>query len=136
MGIVAAIAATDAVIPLAFGLISGERLTSVESAGLALALASVVVVAWAAERGSDSESGEHSSRAAVSIGLALVAAICFGCFVVALDASSEGSALWAVVASRTSTVALVTVAASSLWPRARARASSSWTRWPRSACGW
>ena len=83
------IAATDAVIPLAFGLVSGEQLTSVESAGLALAVASVVVVSWAAERG-NSEEGAAKSRAAMGIGLALIAAACFGCFVVALDAAERG----------------------------------------------
>ncbi len=110
MGVVAAIAATDALIPLAFGIVSGEQLTSVESAGLALAVASVVVVSWAAERG-DSEEGAAKSKAAMGIGLALIAAACFGCFVVALDASSEASPLWAVVASRMTSVSLVSVAA-------------------------
>ena len=55
MGIVAPWPRPTRVIPLAFGIASGERLTSVESVGVALALVSVMVVAWAAERGSDAE---------------------------------------------------------------------------------
>jgi uncharacterized membrane protein len=122
MGIVAAIAATDAVVPLAFGIGSGEQITSVESVGLVLALASVVVVSWAAERGNSETDGSRSG-AAGCVGLALIAAACFGCFVVALDASSEGSALWAVAASRTSSVVLIALAGlAAAGPKSTARA--------------
>ena len=108
IGIVAPVAAADAVIPLGFGLASGDHVTSIESAGLAVALVSVIVVAWAAERGGKSDG--KTNAAAVGIGLALLAAVCFGCFAVSLDAASEGSALWAIVAGRATAVVLVSAA--------------------------
>ena len=120
IGIVAPVAAADALIPLGFGIASGDALTSLEGMGVAVAMVSVMVVAWAAERGSDAD-GEDNA-AAVGIGLALLAAACFGCFAVTLDAASEGSALWAIVFGRATSVVLVSaVCVAVIAPRPSAR---------------
>lgn len=107
MSVVAPIAATDAVIPVVFGIVSGERPAPVEIAGVAIALVGVVLVS----RPADEERDAGGRRlAAQGIGLGLLAAVCFGCFVVTLDGASEGGVLWAVAASRWSTVILVAFA--------------------------
>ena len=102
ISIVASMAATEAVIPLGFGLLHGERPSPIASIGIVLALAGVVVAAGA----SRDEAGAGTSRA--SVGLGLVAAVCFGLFVVALrGASHDGGGLWAAAISRGATIALL-----------------------------
>ena len=107
MGVVAPIAACDAVIPVFFGLVTGERLAPVESLGIGLALVGVVLVS----RPGSAEADKGPSRPlAKGVGLALAAALCFGLFVVTLDGASEGGALWAVVFSRVTSVGLLSIA--------------------------
>ncbi len=50
-------------------------------------------------------------RLAAGVGLALVAALGFGLFVVGLDAGADESAPWAVVAARAASVSIAVVAA-------------------------
>jgi drug/metabolite transporter (DMT)-like permease len=52
----------------------------------------------------------------MSVGLAVVAAVCFGCFVVALNGASEGGTLWAVTFSRLTSVGLLAATALALRP--------------------
>lgn len=108
MGIVAPIAATDAVIPVAFGVVGGERPATFQAIGIAIALIGVVAASRPYQ-----ETAENASPARVGagVGLALVAALGFGLFMVALDGASEAGALWAVVVSRATTVVLVAMAA-------------------------
>jgi drug/metabolite transporter (DMT)-like permease len=113
ISLVAPIAATEAVIPVAFGLLHGERPSAIGIAGIGLAVAGVVL---ASRTAGERDSHERSSRA-VSVGLGLAAAIFFGCFVVALKGASEGGALWAATVSRGATIALLAVA----MPTARTR---------------
>lgn len=115
MGIVAPIAATDAVIPLAFGVLGGERPGGLVAAGIALALVGVVL---ASRPGTDESSGARGGVRPDTRGvaLALVAAVCFGGFVVTLDGASAGGILWAVAVSRMSSVVLIGAAVLSLRP--------------------
>lgn len=117
MGVVAPLAATDAVVPLAFGVLTGDHLGGLEASGIALALAGVLL---ASRPGSDQPSaaraGDRSPSRSRGVVLALVAAVCFGAFVVALDGASEGGVLWAVAFSRLSSVLLIGAAALSLRP--------------------
>ena len=115
MSIVAPIAACDAVIPLAFGVLTGDRLSGLEATGIALAVAGVVLAAR--PRSSEADGvGEPGRSNAEGIALALVAAICFGGFVVALDSASDGGFLWAVTLSRLSSVGLIAMAVLTLRP--------------------
>jgi drug/metabolite transporter (DMT)-like permease len=103
MGVVAPITATGALIPIAAGLASGERPSSLQAIGIALAFVGVVSVSYAPDR-----SGARGSRAAAGVGLALLAAIGIGVFYVAIDAASEqGSAFSAAFANRVFTVGLL-----------------------------
>jgi len=115
MGIVAPIAATDAVIPLAFGVLNGDHLGGLAAAGIALALVGVVL---ASRPGADdsiaARGGDRSNTRGVA--LALVAAVSFGGFVVALDGASAGGVLWAVAISRLSSIVLIGATVLSLRP--------------------
>jgi drug/metabolite transporter (DMT)-like permease len=114
MGVVAPIAATDAMIPLAFGVLSGERPVPLETLGIALALAGVVLACRPAEE-IDGRGGPRDSTAK-SVALAVAAAVCFGCFMIALDSASEGGTLWAVASTRLTTIILLVGAAVTVRP--------------------
>jgi drug/metabolite transporter (DMT)-like permease len=114
MGIVAPISAVSPAVPLAVDLLRGEAPGGIQWAGIATALAGVVLLAR--------EPGGGARRAGLAAGvtLALVAALGFGLFVVGLDAASDGGATWAVVVARASSTSLalcaVLVVAAPLWP--------------------
>lgn len=115
MGIVAPIAATDAVIPLAVGVLTGDRLGGLEATGLALAIVGVVLASR--PRGDEtSGAGEAGLSNTKGVALALIAAVCFGGFVVALDGASDGGIIWAVALSRLSSVGFIGMAVLSLRP--------------------
>ena len=112
ISIVASIAATEALIPVAFGLLHGEQPSAIGTIGIVLALAGVIVAAGAAN---NADGAGKASRTSVWLGV--VAAVCFGLFVVALrGASQEGGGLWAAAVSRGSTIALL----AAVMPAARA----------------
>ncbi len=110
MSVVAPLAATAAVVPVVAGLARGERPSAVQGAGIALALVGVLLAAR------DPSAGGTRSGMAAGVGLALVAALCFGLLLVALDAASEGDALWATLAMRAASFSLLAAAALALRP--------------------
>jgi uncharacterized membrane protein len=103
MGIVAPISAAAPVIPLGVDLARGDVPSPVQWAGVALVLAGVAVVSREPTHG--------SRRFAVGAGLAVLAAVGFGCFYVALDAAAAASVPWAVLVARWTGVAIVLVVA-------------------------
>jgi drug/metabolite transporter (DMT)-like permease len=113
MAVVAPIAATGAVVPVVAGLIAGERPSAVQGAGVALAIAGVMVASR-----EESEAGQRP-RLATGVGLALVAALGFGGFFVLIDRAAEQDMLWALLANRTAGVCGVALAALALRPRLR-----------------
>jgi drug/metabolite transporter (DMT)-like permease len=107
MSIVAPLSATGAAIPVLVGLASGERPRTLQLAGIALAMAGVVLAGReAAEPGAQAR---LTGRTAVL--LALLAAVGFGCFFAGMDRAEEsGDAAWILLAARTPEV-LVLLAA-------------------------
>lgn len=106
MSVVAPISATAAVVPVLVGLIEGERPSGLQVAGMAVALAGVIL----ASREPVAEGAAPADRTA--IGLALVAALGFGTFFVGLDRASEGADVpWVIVVSRGCSLVLLVVAA-------------------------
>ena len=105
MSVVAPISATAAVIPVAAGVLTGERPSGAQGAGIGLALAGVVL----ASRESRPDGGGRG--VAQGVGLALVAALGFGLLLVALGAASDADALWATLAMRATSFTLLAVAA-------------------------
>jgi drug/metabolite transporter (DMT)-like permease len=114
MGIVAPISAVSPAVPLAVDLLRGEAPGGIQWAGIATALAGVVLLAR------EPRGGARRAGLAAGVTLALVAALGFGLFVVGLDAASDGGATWAVVVARASSTSLalcaVLVVAAPLWP--------------------
>ncbi len=105
MSVVAPISATAAVIPVAAGVITGERPSTAQGAGIALALAGVVLASR------ESRPDGSGRGVAEGVGLALVAAVGFGLLLVALGAASDADALWATLAMRTTSFTLLALAA-------------------------
>jgi drug/metabolite transporter (DMT)-like permease len=99
MGIVAPISAASPVVPLAVDAAHGDVPGVWQWGGVLLVLAGIAIL-------SREPSSRRSERLAAGAGLALVAALGFGGFVVGLDAGADESAPWAVVASRASSVAI------------------------------
>ena len=116
MSVVAPITAVlSAVVPVMWGLGSGERPSVVALAGVPLALFAVGLLA---REPVDADERTHGlSRAGLLT--ALGAGLGFGVFFVALDATSDDAGLWPVVAGRTASVAMfAAVAAISVAGRA------------------
>jgi drug/metabolite transporter (DMT)-like permease len=111
MAVVAPISGTAAAIPVAVGVISGERPGGLQVAGIALALAGVAL----ASRELPEEGG--SARIAAGVGLAMLAAVGFGSFFVAMDAASEEDLFWAICFNRVTSVSALVILALVLRPR-------------------
>jgi len=104
MGIVGPLSATGAVVPLAYGLTRGERPATLQLAGVALAV--VGVIAASVERHVDT----HGRRIGAGVGYALLAALGFGCSLIALSKAAAGGALWAPLSMRSVGVPLIVTA--------------------------
>ncbi len=104
MGIVAPISAAAPIVPLAVDAAHGRVPSAFQWLGIALVLAGIVTLAL--ER-----APVGGSRIAAGAGLALLAALGFGAFIIGIDAGADESAPWAVAAARSASVALVVVVA-------------------------
>jgi drug/metabolite transporter (DMT)-like permease len=102
MSIVAPLSATGAIVPVAVGVATGDRLTAVVAAGLALTL---VGIALAGREAEDAARDAGDDRKAIA--LAIVAALCFGTFFVAYDTAADASVPWAIVLARLPAIPLV-----------------------------
>jgi drug/metabolite transporter (DMT)-like permease len=95
MSIVAPISATGVALPVIVGVATGDTLSVVVSAGLAITVAGVILASR--------EQQEDAQRAAVgrtSVGLALLAALGFGSYFVLSDSAADASVLWLLALSR------------------------------------
>jgi drug/metabolite transporter (DMT)-like permease len=87
-------AASGAVVPVAWGaLVLGDELSSLQLAGVALALVSVFVVAWVP----GTAVGAAEPRAILA---GLGSGVLFGAFFVALNATPTDSGMWPLVGAR------------------------------------
>lgn len=109
MSIVAPVAATAPVVPVVVGVALGEFPTQVQGAGIALAVAGIVVTSWARP-----SAGVATAALAPSVLFGLLAALGHGGFFAAMDAASEGGVAWALFVSR---LTAVTVFASAMLAR-------------------
>lgn len=104
IGIVAPISAASPVVPLAVDATNGNVPTGLQWLGIAVALAGIVVL-------SRTPGGRRRGRLAAGAALALVAALCFGAFVVGLDAAAEASVPWTIAVARAGSVGCVVAVA-------------------------
>jgi drug/metabolite transporter (DMT)-like permease len=114
MGIVAPISATSSVVPLTVDLVRGHSPALVQWLGIALALTGIVLVSR--------EPGSSSGPLAAGVGLALVAALAFGLFIVGLGEAAQESAPWATATARFGSVSAIVLALA--WTRTAPRVSS------------
>jgi drug/metabolite transporter (DMT)-like permease len=96
MGVVAPISSVAAAIPVAYGLSQGERPSPLQTFGVLLALAGLVLV---------SRAPGAAGRFAAGFGLALLAALGFGFYFVFLSAAADESVPWTVLVARLTSLA-------------------------------
>lgn len=112
MSVVAPITGTiAAALPVVFGLVSGERPSTVALAGVGLALAAVALVSSGGDPAITREVDEPVSRLRLGVTEALGAGTSFGLFFVFLDQAPSDSGLWPLVGARGSSLVLVAAAA-------------------------
>jgi drug/metabolite transporter (DMT)-like permease len=104
MGIVAPISAASPIVPLAVDASKGDVPGALQWLGIGLVLSGIAIL-------SREPSSDGSRRMAAGAGLAVLAALGFGLFVVGLDAGADESATWAVVAARAASVSVAVGAA-------------------------
>lgn len=104
-GLASPISATGVLIPLAYGLLRGEALTTVALIGAALAIGGVLVAVSTPAAGDSRPQG----RMAPSNALAAGAALCFGLLFTGIGVAAEHSPAWALLAARAGGSAAVAV---------------------------
>lgn len=102
MGIVAPISAASPVVPLAVDAARGTVPDPLQWLGIVLILGGIVTL---------SRERVQGARFAAGAGLAVIAALGFGTFVVAIDVAADESASWAVLVARSCSLAVVLIAA-------------------------
>ena len=124
MGIVAPIVATAVLVPLAAGLVIGDRPSPVQALGILLAIAGVIAIAYRPA----APSGPR--RIALGAGMAALAALAIGAYYVLIArAAEDASTVWAVLFHRAGSVALL---AAVVYPYLTRGALPSTERaWPR-----
>ena len=103
MGIVAPISAAGPVVPLTVDAAQGIVPTALQWLGVAVVLVGIAIL-------SREPPTAPGNRIAAGVGLALVAALAFGTFFVGIDAGADESVPWAVIAVRTTSVAVALAA--------------------------
>jgi len=104
MGIVAPISAAGPVVPLAVDAAHGTTPRALQWFGIGLVLLGIATL-------SREPSASGKPQLASGAGLAIVAALGFGLFIVGIDAGADESAPWAVLTARTAAVPLAAIAA-------------------------
>jgi drug/metabolite transporter (DMT)-like permease len=112
VSVVATIGALGVLVPVAGGVIQGEQPGVIQAVGAAVGIAGVVLVAREPDP-------EWRAAGRTSVGLAALAALGFGTFFLALDASSGPQPAWTIVAARGGGVAVLLVAAAYARPSMR-----------------
>jgi drug/metabolite transporter (DMT)-like permease len=112
MGVVAPLSSTAVAVPVIVGVATGERPSAAQAAGLAVAFVGMVLAAREPRE-------EGGSGVAAGAGLALVAALGFGCFFLGMDKASDADVPWAILVNRISGVVLLASVFAVLRPRGR-----------------
>ena len=113
MSVVAPIAGVSAIVPVAFGIATGDSLSAAQFAGIACAIVGVVLASL--------EHQEGARRVAAGVGLAALAAIGFGFYFPPMHAAGSADFWWASVLFRTTALAVVAAAVAVRRPALRLR---------------
>ena len=100
MAVVAPIAGASAIVPVIFGIVSGDRPTAWQYAGIASAIAGVALASQEHQRG-------EKRQLAAGVGLALLAAVGFGFYFPAMHAASKVDPYWSTLVFRVCSAAVV-----------------------------
>lgn len=103
MAIVAPISAASPVVPLAVDAVNGSTPGALQWLGIVAVLAGIGVISR--------ERTPLGGRVATGVGLALIAALGFGLFVVGIDVAADESVPWAVTTARATATALAVAVA-------------------------
>jgi drug/metabolite transporter (DMT)-like permease len=115
MGVVAPISACAGIVPVVVGIATGDRPGPLQATGLALALGGVVLASREEVVG-----GGPPRRTARGSGLAVLSALGFGLFFLAIDRASDADVPWAMLVNRATGVSLLIAATIVLRPPFRA----------------
>ena len=97
VSVVSTIAATGPVVPILVGLVLGERPSLLQFGGIVLTLAGIGLLAF-------DRRPQAGGKLVPGVGLALLAALAFGIFLVAIRYASRPDPLWGVLATRSGSV--------------------------------
>ncbi len=97
VSVVSTIAATGPVLPIIVGLVLGERPSVLQFGGIVVTLAGITLLAF-------DRRPQAGGKLVPGVGLALVAALAFGVFLVAIRYASRPDPVWGVLATRTGSV--------------------------------
>jgi drug/metabolite transporter (DMT)-like permease len=118
MSVVAPIAGASAIVPVVFGIVTGDRPSAFQLAGIACALVGVALAAQ------EHQQGER--RVAAGVWLAVLAAIGFGFYFPPMHAAGEADPWWASLIFRSTALLLVAVVVAGRRPDVRLR---GWPLW-------
>jgi drug/metabolite transporter (DMT)-like permease len=112
ISVVATIGALGVLVPVVAGFARGDRPAAIQAVGAIAGIAGVVLVAREPDP-------EWRAAGRASMGLAAVAALGFGTFLLGLDAASGEQPAWTIVAARSGGVAMLLAAAALMRPTVR-----------------
>ncbi|HKY16254.1 MAG TPA: EamA family transporter, partial [Microthrixaceae bacterium] len=92
-------AVCSAIVPLVYGLVSGERPSIAALCGAVLALPAIVLVAR--------ESGSHGAAAPRTIVLSVLAGVGFGVFFIGLSYAGSDAGMWPLAFARVASIGLI-----------------------------
>jgi len=110
--VVATIGALGVLVPVGAGLVQGDRPSALQAVGAIAAIAGVALVVREPDP-------EWRAASRVAMGLAALAALGFGTFLLGLDVSSGPRPAWTIVAARIGSVATLLVVAAFARPSMR-----------------
>ena len=113
MTVVAPIAGASAVIPVVFGILTGDNPSTVQVAGIACAIVGVALASL--------EQTSGATRVAAGVGLAILAAIGFGFYFPPMHEAGSTDFWWASILFRTTAFAIVAAAVAVKRPPLRLR---------------
>ena len=115
MGIVGPISTTAAIVPFTYGLARGERPSALQLTGVALAVLGVLGASL------EPRTEGRGRKVGTGVGLALLAALGFGCSLIGLSKAAPGGITWAVLVMRIVAVPCMTALAFTVGARAPSR---------------
>jgi drug/metabolite transporter (DMT)-like permease len=113
ISVVAPIAGASAIIPVVFGIATGDSPSAAQIGGIACALVGVVLASL--------EPQEGSRRVAAGVGLALLAAVGFGCYFPPMHVAGKADFWWASVIFRATALLVIGAAVAAQKPSLRVR---------------